>query len=137
MNQQMANSLDFINREGGNSITSVKEITFWEKRGNRNDYPLYNPWSSVIPYRIDQDLFLENASFLKMRTLSVGYDLISALNKGKLKINSLYIYAMANNLFTLTKYKGQDPELVPYTGYDTGYGMPIPRTYTLGLKMNL
>ncbi|NQX40859.1 TonB-linked outer membrane protein, SusC/RagA family [Pedobacter steynii] len=137
MNQQMANSLDFINREGGNSITSLKEITFWEKRGNRNDYPLYNPWSSVIPYRIDQNLFLENASFLKMRTLSVGYDLVSAQNRGKLKINGLYVYAMASNLFTLTKYKGTDPELVPYTGYDTGYGMPIPRTYTLGLKMNL
>ncbi|SMC87272.1 SusC/RagA family TonB-linked outer membrane protein [Pedobacter nyackensis] len=137
LNQQMANSLDFINREGSNAIESVKEITFWEKRGNRNDYPLYNPWSNVIPYRIDQDLFVENASFLKMRTLSVGYDLTSALGKGKMKINSLYIYAMANNLFTLTQYKGLDPELVSYTGYDTGYGMPLPRTYTLGLKMNL
>ncbi|ATP57179.1 SusC/RagA family TonB-linked outer membrane protein [Pedobacter ginsengisoli] len=135
MNQQMANTLDFINRDGEQTLESVKEITFWEKKGDRNDYPLYNPWSSVIPYRIDQNLFLENASFVKMRTLSLGYDLTSALGKGKIK--SLYVYAMATNLFTITGYKGRDPELVPYTGYDTGYGLPIPRTYTLGLKMNL
>ncbi|NRF39621.1 SusC/RagA family TonB-linked outer membrane protein [Pedobacter foliorum] len=137
LNQQMANTLDFINRDGEQTLESVKEITFWEKRGNRNDYPLYNPWSSVIPYRIDQNLFLENASFLKMRTLSLGYDLTSALGTGKIKIKSLYVYAMATNLFTITGYKGRDPELVPYTGYDTGYGLPLPRTYTLGLKMNL
>lgn len=136
LNQEMANSLDFINREGGNTIESVKEITFWEKRGNRNDYPLYNPWSGVIPYRIDQNLFLENASFVKLRTVSVGYDLTSVL-KNKMKINRLYVYATANNLFTITKYTGQDPELVGYNGYDTGYGMPIPKTYTLGLKMDL
>ncbi len=137
INQQMATTLDFVNHEGGNNIESVKEITFWEKRGNRNDYPLYNPWSGVIPYRADQNLFLENASFLKMRTLSLGYDLTSILSKNKVKINGLYVYAMANNLFTLTRYKGGDPESVPFDGYDTGYGMPIPRTYILGLKMNL
>ncbi|WP_316815087.1 SusC/RagA family TonB-linked outer membrane protein [Pedobacter nyackensis] len=137
VNQRMSNSLDFINREGSNSIDAVKEITFWEKRGNRSDYPLYNPWSSVIPFRVDQDLFLENASFLKLRTLSVGYDLTSELAGSKIKLNGLYVYLMANNLFTITSYKGLDPELVSYTGYDTGYGLPLARTYTLGLKMNL
>lgn len=137
INQRMSNSLDFINKEGGNTFESVREITYWEKRGNRGEYPLYNPWSSVIPFRVDQDLFLENASFLKMRSLSAGYDLTSVLAKGKVKINSLYVYAMANNVFTITPYKGMDPEMVSYTGYDAGYGMPLPRVYTLGLKMNL
>lgn len=117
-------------------MVSVKEITFWEKRGDYNEYPVYNPWSTVIPYRVDQDLFLENGSFLKLRTLSLGYDLTDLIG-GNVKLNRLYVYGSAHNLFTLTSYSGQDPELVDYTGYDTGYGMPIPRTYTLGVKIDL
>ena len=136
INQDMANRFDFINREGQSNLNSVKEITYWEKRGNYNLYPLYNPWSPVIPYRVDQDLFLENASFLKLRTISLGYD-FGKSHKSKQKFNKLYIYGTINNLFTVTNYTGQDPELVSYTGYDTGYGLPIPITYSFGIKMDL
>ena len=137
INQEMANRFDFINREGNSDVNSVKEITYWEKRGDYSKYPLYNPWSTVIPYRVDQNLFLENASFLKLRTVSIGYDLTKALNKRNINITRFYVYASVNNVFTITPYTGQDPELVNYNGYDTGYGLPIPRTYTLGVKMEL
>ncbi|EDM35586.1 putative outer membrane protein [Pedobacter sp. BAL39] len=136
MNQEMANRFDFINQESGSTISSVKEITFWETRGDYAKYPLYNPWSTVIPYRIDQDLFLENGAFLKLRTVSLGYDLSQWMRKRASK-GTLYVYGTANNLFTLTKYSGQDPELISFTGYDSGYGMPIPTTYTLGVRMSL
>ena len=135
INQEMANRFDFINREGNSDVNSVKEITYWEKRGDYNKYPLYNPWSTVIPYRVDQDLFLENASFVKVRSISLGYDFTQALKLKKIRLNKLYVYGAVNNAFTITPYTGQDPELVTYTGYDTGYGQPIPRTYTLGVKM--
>lgn len=135
INQEMANRFDFINREGLNNINSVKEITYWEKRGDYSKYPLYNPWSSSAPYQVDQDLFLENASFLKLRSVSLGYDLTKIMKKKSLMMERFYVYGSVNNVFTLTKYTGQDPELVDYTGYDTGYGMQIPRTYTMGVKM--
>ncbi|RZK79790.1 MAG: SusC/RagA family TonB-linked outer membrane protein [Pedobacter sp.] len=136
INQEMANRFDFINREGSNDINSVREITFWEKRGEYSKYPLYNPASSVAPYQVNQDLFLENASFIKLRTVSVGYDLTEVLKKKTPNIQKFYIYGSANNVFTLTNYTGQDPELVNFTGYDTGYGMQIPRTFTLGIKLD-
>ncbi len=137
LNQQMANRFDFINRENGRSISSVKEITYWEKRGEYSKYPLYNPWSSVMPYRAEQDLFLEDGSFLKLRTISIGYDLTDWIKSKQPGAARLFVYATANNVFTLTPYTGPDPELVSYTGYDTGYGLPIPRTFTLGIKMDL
>lgn len=136
LNQEMANRFDFINREGLNDISSVKEITYWEKRGEYAKYPIYNPASSVVPYQVNQDLFLENASFVKLRTLSVGYDLTSKMRKKYPNMNKFYVYGSVNNVFTLTKYTGQDPELVSYTGYDNGYGMQIPRTYLLGVKVD-
>jgi len=136
LNADMANRFDFINREGTIEMNSVKEITFWEKRGDYSQYPLYNPWSNVIPYRKEQDLFLENGSFVKLRTVSLGYDLTKLLNK-RSKVERMFIYCTGHNLFTLTPYTGRDPELADFMGYDTGYSLPIPRTYTLGVRMNL
>jgi TonB-dependent starch-binding outer membrane protein SusC len=137
INQEMSNRFDFVNREGNSNVNSVKEITFWEKRGDYSKYPLYNPWSTVLPYRVDQDLFLENASFLKLRTLTLGYDLTSIMKRKSKNITRFYVYGSVANVFTVTSYTGQDPELAGYTGYDAGYGQPIPRTYTLGVKMDL
>jgi TonB-linked SusC/RagA family outer membrane protein len=138
MNAEVANHFDFINREGKIDMSAVKEITFWSKAGSYDKYPLYNPWSTVDAYRTDQDLFLENGSFLKLRNLSLQYDLTTAKwwNK-KGKINGLAVYATATNLFTITPYTGGDPELVDFNGFDTGYSLPLSRTYTIGLKMDL
>ncbi|WP_316794341.1 SusC/RagA family TonB-linked outer membrane protein [Pedobacter frigoris] len=136
VNQEMANRFDFVNREGQNNINSVREITFWEKRGDYSKYLLYNPWSSVAPYQANQDIFVENASFLKLRTLSLTYDLTEFFKKKAANVQKFQVYGSVHNVFTLTKYTGQDPELVSYTGYDTGYGMQIPRTFTLGVKMD-
>lgn len=137
MNQDVANHLDFANREGQISMDAIKEITFWEKNEDYSRYPMYNPWSKVEPYQTDQDLFLENGSFLKLRSVSLQYDITEARwwNKKSI-IHNLTVYATAENLFTITPYSGRDPELVYYNGVDNGYGLPIPRTYTIGLKMD-
>ena len=136
INQSAANQLDFINKTGNNNINSVNEITFWEKGINVNDYPIYNPWSAVQSYRSDQDIFVENGSYLKLRSVSLGYDLskLRYFNKGFKKV---YVYASALNVLTVKSYTGGDPELVNYIGEDTGYGLPLPRTFTLGLKLDL
>jgi len=136
LNQEMANRFDFLNRDGQNDINSVREITFWEKRGDYSKYPLYNPSSAVVPYQVNQDLFLEDASFLKLRTVSLGYDFTSKIQKNNPTFKRLYVYGSVNNVFTLTKYTGQDPELINYTGYDNGYGMQLPRTFILGVKVD-
>lgn len=137
MHEEMADRFDFINRESNQDIHSVKEITFWEDRGDYSKYPLYNPWSPVNPYRLDQDLFLENASFLKLRSVVLGYDLSKYITKRFLKTNRFFVYASVHNVFTITPYTGQDPELAGYDGFDAGYGQPIPRIYTLGIKTEL
>jgi hypothetical protein len=134
----MANRFNFINREAENSINSVKEFTFWEEQGNPALYPIYSPWSPVVPYRAEQDLFLENASFIKLRNVQIGYDLTNTiLNANKsTKFKSFYVFASASNIFKITSYTGRDPELVDNNGYDTGYGLPLPLTFMAGLKVD-
>lgn len=139
LNQAAANRLDFIQRPGNNDINAVNEITFWQKNLDVSNYPIYNPWSAVQAYRTDQDIFVENGAYLKLRSLSLGYDITKAgfFKKQKNNFRRLYLYATAMNLFTITPYTGGDPELVNYTGVDTGYGISIPKTYSLGIKLDL
>ncbi len=137
LNQDVANHLDFANREGQISMNAIKEVTFWQKNEDYTRYPMYNPWSKVEPYQTDQDIFLENGSFLKLRSLSLQYDLTGAKWWSKKSVfQGFKIYATAENLFTITPYSGRDPELVFYNGVDEGYGLPITRTYTVGIKVD-
>ncbi|WGQ07647.1 SusC/RagA family TonB-linked outer membrane protein [Pedobacter gandavensis] len=139
LNQYDASRYDFINRENSNNIGSIREVNSWQISNNAKSYTIYNPWSDVIPYRIDQDLFLENASYVKLRTVSLGYDLTKtkAIRNMKADIKRIYVYVTANNLLTMSPFTGGDPELIDYTGMYNGYGMAIPRTYTLGVKFDL
>ena len=66
---------DFATLDNIQSLQSVKEIFFWQNTNQRDDYPIYNPQSSVHPYRAEQDLFLEKLSYLKLRNITVGYTL--------------------------------------------------------------
>ena len=75
------------------------------------------------------DSKLEDASFLKLRSVSIGYNV-------PLKKQKLYVYGSAANLFTLTSFGGTDPELVDFDGVYRGYGFKIPRTFTLGCKLS-
>lgn len=123
---------DFMTLDRTNSIRSVKEIVFWQKMSNqKDDYPIYNPLSKVHPYRAEQDLFLEKLSYLKLRNITLGYTLPL---KGERIVKSLYFYLTANNLFTITGFSGDDPELVSFNGYYDGCSMAIPRSASLGLR---
>jgi len=74
------------------------------------------------------DYYIQNASFLKMDNLGLSY------NAGRIfhDAASLRINANCQNVFTVTKYTGQDPEL--YGGIDNTF-YPRPRTYTLGVNL--
>jgi TonB-linked SusC/RagA family outer membrane protein len=70
--------------------------------------------------------FIENGSYIKLKSLSIGYTLPTSVVK-KLSMRHARIYLQSQNLLTLTKYTGADPE-------GLGYPYPMPRTFTLGLS---
>ena len=82
------------------------------------------------------DRFLDNGSYLRLKNLTIGYTLPS--NKlSKITNNVLTkarIYVTSQNLLTITKYSGYDPEI--NGGIDTGT-YPQARTMTIGLNLGL
>jgi TonB-linked SusC/RagA family outer membrane protein len=75
------------------------------------------------------DYYVENASFLRMDNINIGYTFGKIL-KGKANLN---VTANVQNVFTITKYKGIDPEISG--GIDNNF-YPRPRTYVLGLNLS-
>lgn len=139
INQYEATRYGFVNREAGNDINSVKEVSSWQSIDGERNYPIYNPWSPVDAYRADQDLFLENAAYIKLRSVTLGYDFSKTAVFKKLgaKFRRAYLYATALNLFTITDFSGVDPELINYNGIYDGANITIPRTFVLGFKLDL
>jgi len=73
------------------------------------------------------DYYIENASFLRMDNISLGYDFGQVFNR-KL---TLKLSAIVQNVFVITKYSGLDPEI--YGGLDNNI-YPRPRIYSLGIN---
>ena len=117
---------------------------------NRLSYSL-NRWigegsSTTVPRlttaatanNIFSDFYVEDASFLRIQNLQLGYTIPAALTE-KAKIEKLRFYLSVSNLYTFTNYMGYDPAASTGTpiggGFDSGF-YPAARTYTFGLNLN-
>lgn len=78
--------------------------------------------------------FLEDASYLKIQSITLGYTLPSSL-LSKAGINNMRIYGSVFNPFTFTKYTGMDPEDGDRGNTDRNSSYPITTTYMLGLQL--
>ncbi len=97
-------------------------------------------------WRLFSDLYVEDASYLKLKSINVGYDFKSLWKEGPFE--QFRIYFSATNLLTITKYSGLDPE-VGYGSYYNSSGVltdayasgidlgfyPTARTYLVGLNV--
>lgn len=78
--------------------------------------------------------FLEDGSYLRLKSLTISYDLTNIARKWthlNERSSTITAYATGENLLTLTRYSGMDPEC---GGYDT-LVYPVPRTFTFGVKI--
>lgn len=80
--------------------------------------------------------YVENGSYMKMKYLKLSYSLPKHIIS-KIGASSLDVYGQVENVFTITKYKGLDPELLPgeYGARIDNGAYPRPRTFTLGLNL--
>ncbi len=108
-----------------NVLSTVKDAWTAEKGGNSLPLP-----STSRPFSYIDSRYVQSASYLKLRNLTVGY----RPRLPKSLPLSLRIYATATNLFTITPYKGYDPEVS--RGTDSG-AYPSARTFTFGVSITL
>ena len=109
---------------GTNLFKTIQDV--WTPENQESDIPgLFQGLSSWGT----GDYYYENASFIRLQHITLGYNIPSALFKD-LRISQARIYFNAQNLFVFTTYGGLDPETDSMAGY------PNQRTYTVGVSVS-
>jgi len=94
-------------------------------------------WYDVNNNHRISDLYIEDGSFVRIKNVQFGYTLPENLQK-RLKAKTLRFYVSAENLFTITKYTGADPEIGAMSSFDIAIDRgiyPQARTFRLGTTM--
>jgi len=127
------------------NVTEKVATSSWHGAGTSNSVPLLS-WTDAQNNKQMSTRFLESGNYLKLKNIQLGYNLGStALTR--LKIRSMRIYAGVQNVFTITKYSGLDPEMTTSanaTSANDGpkalnidWGTyPAARTFTVGANIN-
>ena len=125
-------------------------------QGNRSKDMLYNSWkaqgdNALLPRLNANDTFsqqistyfVEDGSYMRLKNIQLTYTVPTTVLK-KIKLSSMQIYVQGQNLFTLTKYKGLDPDINIrnsgadnqdiHMGIDEG-AFPVSKSYNVGLRV--
>lgn len=137
---QIAQSYRDPNSSQGNYSRRI--LNRWTGEGTSNEIPRVT-YGDVGNW-LFSDLYLQDGDYIRLQNLTLGYDFKKLISwKG---LSKLRLYFQVQNLFTLTKYDGMDPEIGSYngtdgnssdswvSGVDMGY-YPHPRTFIVGLNL--
>jgi outer membrane receptor protein involved in Fe transport len=134
---------------GVENVSEQYYLNRWTPSNPSNRFARATYNDDVSANNVASSVYVENGSYLRLRNVTLGYTLPSALTK-KISVSKIRFYIAAQNLFTITKYTGLDPEIGQATGTDpitgatitnpTGSGIdlgtyPSSKFYTLGLNV--
>jgi len=110
---------------GYNQSTTV--LDYWKAPGDITKFPAYSQQFTQFDSRL-----IENASFMRLKNLSIGYSIPSSILKKTYFIKNLKVFVSGRNLLTITKYSGPDPEID--SNLTTGAN-PNTKQYTVGFEL--
>jgi TonB-linked SusC/RagA family outer membrane protein len=148
-------SLDvfFQGSYGAEIFNTISQASFYGRSDQNLDPRVLNRWisgvneTSNVPragtspsiFNPNSSVNVEDGSFLRLRTLTLGYDIpLDAMALGS-KISGLNVYVTGTNLLLISDFKLGDPEVNNFTGgVSQGFASgqyPYPKTFTLGVNM--
>ena len=123
-----------LNDQEGNFNRSADILDAWSETNKGSDIPILSKSDNNGNFTTASDWYLENSSYLRVKNVTVSYDLTNLLRGIKhfdLRNSNLSVYFSGENLLTFTKYSGMDPEC---GGWDA-LKYPVSRTLSIGVKI--
>ena len=118
----------------GNFNRSSEILNAWSPTNTGSDIPRLSKNDPNGNFSTPSDYYLENASYLRLKNVTVSYDLTDVLRKwshASERNSSLSLFLSGENLATFTPYSGMDPEC---GGWDA-LKYPVSRVFSLGVKL--
>lgn len=141
-----SNAYSYVNPETGTLLTSLEDLRYWNEGGNgQAAKSMWSPFSCGDAVVLPTEWAMEDASFLRLQSVTVGYTLPQSLTR-RAGIQRLRLYVTATNLFCITGYDGYDPEVSSYARNSKYSGLtpgidyssyPKSRAFTFGLNLTL
>ncbi len=126
--------LNYFGSAGGGPLNVMEDFADrWQKPGDVSNIPKVNylkseeDWASFSLLEASDFAYVD-ASYIKLKNISFSYSFSERVSK-KIKARNLKIYMQGQNLWTLTKYKGFDPETKSISS------LPLLRTIVVGLQI--
>lgn len=123
-----------LNDNDGNFNRSSEILNAWTETNTNTNIPRLSRTDNNKNFSTASDWYLEDASYLRLKSVTLNYDLTSLVQKWnylKGRNSQLNVYLAAENVFTITKYSGMDPEC---GGYDM-LKYPVSRAFSLGINL--
>ena len=141
INSTRANLLSYTLETANNLSSEI--MNMWQIPGQKTDIPRLNNSSIIGSYdyttAVTTTRFLEDNSYLRLKTLTLSYNVPSKYLKKTKFFKQLRIFTTFTNVFTITGYSGLDPEISAFgssalaAGYDN-MTMPQSRAYQFGVR---
>ncbi|MDR2810769.1 MAG: TonB-dependent receptor [Tannerellaceae bacterium] len=116
-----------------------EQLKRWQNPGDITDVPRLT--TSGLNYALRTDRFMEDGSFLKVRSVTLGYNVPKKL-LSRFNVTALRLFATSTNLFIFTNYSGTDPEINVAGNSENTLGIdfataPTPRSFLFGVNLTL
>lgn len=118
----------FNTYDGQSIINYIVRDSWTPENPYDSKYPILR-YSSDTRNAVASTAFVHNASYLRLKNLTLSYTIPAAITK-KAFIENLKVYTSMDNLFTITKFPGWDPEMV------AGVGYPSLRQISVGVNLS-
>lgn len=136
------NNLETLEYRGFGGVENISQEYYanaWTPANHSNTFAKIYYNDTSIGDAVPSSAWIENGSFLKLKSVTIGYTLPTDIAK-KLSLSKIRVYASTQNLFTITSYKGLDPEIGAQGGYATQTGVdngtyPSSKYVTVGLNV--
>ncbi|MDE6577169.1 MAG: TonB-dependent receptor, partial [Muribaculaceae bacterium] len=131
----MKGQLYSFGRANTNTNHAADILNAWTPTNKNTDIPALSLTDANNEARFST-YYVQDGSYMKMKYLKLGYTLPTSFTE-KFACRSLDVFAQIENVFTMTKYKGLDPEILPgeYGAVIDNGAYPRPRTFTIGLNL--
>lgn len=126
----MNSSRWYLDNHNFNGNKPAYMLTMWREPGDVTNVPRYDAKNNPSPWASQ---FLEDASFLKLKSLRLAYTPSKRIMDKIKYIQSMTLFCQGENLATFTSYTGQDPEISGSTDY---MSYPLPINFTFGVNIN-
>ncbi len=135
IHNHMKKQLISMNYGLGNTNRGKDILNAWTPNNTNTDIPALSLTDDNNEQRFST-YYVEDGSYMKMKYLKLSYSLPKNIIS-KVGASNLDVYGQVENVFTLTKYTGLDPEILPgeYGAHIDNGAYPRPRTFTIGVNL--